>query len=439
MDYEKQYGIDRYWGPYGLDNWLQCLKSNSTTGSCLSYSSTTGNGVSDHLPTPAALSSLSFSDFKKVYFRARIKDLNSTLIAYKSLLSSPGLYNNYGTDIGDVNVFNTFPTVTWSQLTTDPTKLSYVYRDTTNFTSYGNYYVNNLDIHTNVNYFGPGRLGEYGNTSGYWLQTTLYQNELTKAWNPTKPCMSYVWLKADGALNYHTRMDTLVAEALPIFSMMVSDGVFVWDGEQLSANNRIYEYYIKGMRRLSHFNGILTPTTVTRYSNFDPVQIRNMQIASFGSGTYTFGIARGIIKGDSILIAAMNPNAKINQITKVPITFTNTSYTFKDTVTLIGRQVFLGASKMTPLGVSTVINSIFENSSDALVYPNPSKSTISIKGLENADNIKSIVIRDILGREMFVTNKINEINIEGLVTGNYFVSIYSNENVLLKTLRFIKE
>jgi hypothetical protein len=94
---------------------------------------------------------------------------------------------------------------------------------------------------------------------------------------------------------------------------------------------------------------------------------------------------------------------------------------------------------MCSLGITTVINSIFEKSNNALIYPNPSKSTISIKGMDDVENIKSIVIRDILGREIFVTNKINDINVEGLVTGNYFVSIYSNENVLLKTLRFIKE
>ncbi len=443
MDFEVQYGIDRHYGAGGLDSWLQCLKSNSTTGSCASFVDGTVLDVSRHMPTPSYLSSLSFADFKKAYFRARIKDLNASLSAYKSIMASPGMYNNWGTDIEDVNVFNTFPSVTWSQLTTDPTKLSYVYRDTTNFNSYGNYYVNNLDIHTSINYFPWGRLGDYSVYSGQWLQNTLYTLELMKAWNPTKPCLNYVWMKNDGPVIYGNRIDSLVAEALPIFTMLSgADGNIMWDQETpgpSGVNNHIYDYYIKGMRRLSHFNSILTPTTVTYYKNLDPVQIRNLYNAQAPANYFTFGIARGIVKGDSILVAAMNPNAKIGQITKIPISFSNASYFFNDTVTVVGRKCFLGSAKMCSLGVTTIINSIFENSINALIYPNPSKNSISIKGLENSENIKSIVFRDILGREMFTTNQITDINVEFLNTGNYFVSIYNNDNVLLKTLRFIKD
>ena len=448
VDYETQNAVERYFGPGNLDAWLMCLKNNNTTGSCATYTAGFGASLYFHMPTPTAFSSLSLNDFKKIFFRTRINELYRPLKAYKSMLSNPSLYNNYGSDIEDPSVFSSYPSVTWAQLTTDPTKINWVYRDTTNFTTFGNHFTNALDIIVSDNYFADGRLGDRSARSGRWLQETVYKMELMKAWFPTKPCLSYVYLKHDFdhtlPKDYHGDVDTLVAEALPIFTMMVGDGNIVWEAEGPGYNNHVYDYYVKGMRRLSHFYSILTPTTVTRYSNYDPVQLRTMQYASeptytTSANTFTYGVARGLIKGDSILVAIMNPNAKEGQITKVPISFTNTSYTFKDTVTLIGRQVFLGAAKMTPLGVSTVINSIFENSSSALVYPNPSKSTISIMGLEDTENIKSIVIRDILGREMFVTNKINEINIEGLVTGNYFVSIYSNENVLLKTLRFIKE
>lgn len=362
MDYEVQYGIDRHYGSGALDSWLQCLKDNNTGGSCASFVDGSILDVSKHMPTPSYLSTLSFAEFKKVYFRARIKDLNCSLEAYKSLMTNPGLYNNWGTDIEDVNIFNTSPNITWAQLTTDATNLSYIYRDTTNFTTYGNYYVNNLGIHTSVNYFPQGRLGNYSNytgtlshyTSGYWLQNTLYTLELMKAWNPNKPCLNYIWMKNDGPILYSNRMDSLVAEALPIFTMLSgADGNIMWDQEGPGANNHIYDYYIKGMRRLSHFNSILTPTNVTYYKNYDPIQIRNMQNAANPSGTYTFGIARGIAKGDSILIAAMNPNAQIGQVTHIPIVFSNGSYTFTDTITVIGRKTFLGAAKMTATGTTT--------------------------------------------------------------------------------------
>ena len=446
LDYETQFGIEWGW-PGNLDNWLTCLKDNNTTTyPCTVFNGTFTNSVfrpSTHGPTNPTLQAMSFSEFKKYYFRNRIKEMNAPFEFYKSLVtSSPAKMFNWSSNIEDPAVFIHDPSVTWSQLTTDPSKLNWLFLDTTNFTSFGNHFVDNQDIMVPSAYFWGGTLGYYGASSGHWLQGILFQIELTKAWLPSKPCSPSFWLKDDSPTPVYTNWkDTLVAEAMPIFALMSgSDGFMLWDNQAFpNANQHIYDYLIKGMRRLSHFNSILTPTTVTLYRNFDPVQLRTMQIASQPTNTYTFGIARGIVKGDSILVAVMNPNASEKQITKVPISFANVSYTFSDTVTLVGRQVFLGISKMTSLGVSSVINSIFEKSNNALIYPNPSKSTISIKGMDDVENIKSIVIRDILGREMFVTNKINEINIEGLQTGNYFVSIYSNENVLLKTLRFIKE
>ncbi len=454
VDLEKQFNIDRYWGVGGLNDWLQCLKDNNTTtwpcNPIYTGSSASWLGANTQMPTPSALSSstTSFNDFKKAFFRTRLKEYNAPIQAYKTLSPNPGLIGNYSSNIDLVDVFTTFPTVTWAQLTTDATKINWMFRDTVNFTNFGNFYTNNLDFISPDDYHGSGKLNSYSASSGNWLQESLYTVELAKAWFPTKPVLPYHWVKSDysltdGSPNYDTWMDSLVAEATPIFAIMSgSDGFIFWDGDQrTNVNQHVTDYYVKGMRRLAHFNSILTPTTVTYYKNYDPIQIKNMNAAAYASPSqiYNFGIARGIIKGDSILIAAMNPNAQFGQITKIPISFSNASYYFNDTVTVVGHKCFLGAAKMCSLGITTVINSIFEKSNNALIYPNPSKSTISIKGMDEVENIKSIVIRDILGREMFVTNKINEINIEGLVTGNYFVSIYSNENVLLKTLRFIKE
>ena len=455
VDLEEQMGIDGNWGPTGLDNWLNCLQSNNTsTYPCNPiYTGTTAPWVraDGYMPTPTAYmpASMTASDFKKMYFRHMIKAYDAPIKAYKTLSPNPGLIGNYSANINRADIFTVFPSITWTQLTTDATNIHWMFRDTVNFTTFGNYYTSDLDFISPDDYHvWSGRLGIYAPGNGDWLQESLYTVELTKAWFPSKPVLPYHWLKTDfsmpdGSPDYTSWKDSLVAEAMPIFAIMSgADGFILWDGDQRpNVNQHVTDYYVKGMRRLAHFNSILTPTTVTYYKNYDPIQIKNMNAAAYASPSqiYNFGIARGIVKGDSILIAAMNPSAQFYQVTKIPISFSNASYYFNDTVTVVGHKCFLGAAKMCSYGVTTVINSIFEKTNNALIYPNPSKSTISIKGLEDADNIKSIVIRDILGREMFVTNKINEINIEGLQTGNYFVSIYSNENVLLKTLRFIKE
>lgn len=74
-----------------------------------------------------------------------------------------------------------------------------------------------------------------------------------------------------------------------------------------------------------------------------------------------------------------------------------------------------------------------------VVFPNPSQSIINIKGLNTTGNIKTVVICDILGREMLTTTRLNDINVEALSSGNYFISIINNENLIVKVLRFVKE
>lgn len=100
-------------------------------------------------------------------------------------------------------------------------------------------------------------------------------------------------------------------------------------------------------------------------------------------------------------------------------------------------------NKVRKITCSTFITTDIANNNDVeeniVVYPNPSKSIINIKGLNTSENIKAIVIRDILGREMLTTSRLNDINIEALSSGNYIISIINSENLTVKVLRFVKD
>ena len=71
------------------------------------------------------------------------------------------------------------------------------------------------------------------------------------------------------------------------------------------------------------------------------------------------------------------------------------------------------------------------------IYPNPSKSEVNILGVTK-DEVKEIVVKDILGRELIKQINSTSLNIESLANGNYFIQIITINN-MSKVLRFVKE
>jgi hypothetical protein len=71
------------------------------------------------------------------------------------------------------------------------------------------------------------------------------------------------------------------------------------------------------------------------------------------------------------------------------------------------------------------------------IFPNPTCNKITIKYLPKKCSIE---IRNSLGQLQFQLNEFNtqEINVEALTEGLYFISVYSQNGVLVKTSKFIK-
>lgn len=90
-----------------------------------------------------------------------------------------------------------------------------------------------------------------------------------------------------------------------------------------------------------------------------------------------------------------------------------------------------------PCLMSTEINDFNDLSSNISVFPNPAKSELNVLGIFK-EEVKEVIVKDVLGRELIKQNNSLSINIDGLSAGNYFMQIVTKEN-LSKTLKFIKE
>ncbi len=78
-----------------------------------------------------------------------------------------------------------------------------------------------------------------------------------------------------------------------------------------------------------------------------------------------------------------------------------------------------------------------------IVYPNPAKDNLNILSLNNANMVESIVITDVLGKVILISDnnnniqKLVSINISHLVKGTYFIKTYLKSGVNCKS--FVKD
>lgn len=389
VDFETYNGLLSFYGTGGFDAWLECLRTNNTTTNNCQYQTYPNNAfyplsLNAFTSLPNNFASMSPWEFKKLFLRRTIRDMNNPLIAYKAL--SPNNHAkiiNWPSSIIAYSEIAANSSASWQTITTDLNYIDNLFKDTINFTQLGNSYLDNLYAITPAIYVSNGNEDNYNATSGYWLQNLLMEIETTKKWLPNKPILPYLWLKNDGYYNendsifpgdplyntpkYFSWKDKHSTEGMAVFCLMTKgDGFIMWDGDNGTTNNRIYDYFLKGMRRVSHFSSLVANPT-DYYSNFDPIQIRNMQTQGEATNTYNFGIARALITGDSILIAAQNPNAARYQVTRIPIHYTGNGYNYYDTISVTGREIFLGAAKM---GNAPVVSTC-----DSAEYTNIQRST----------------------------------------------------------------
>lgn len=237
----------------------------------------------------------------------------------------------------DSPILNTFVNVvgnSWSDWSTNPARVHYLLKDTTNFARVGGPFYDRLDYVSPSAYY----YNDYSSALGPdFLAYMLFQIEANRAWT-TKPVMPFVWMRYhDCCGNYPNFIRPEMAEATAIFPFFSgAKGLWLWDvpgfDNPLSNIYRpndvytAYESFVHGLYRLSRFADMFEGN----YELVIPKPARDLMEAREP-------VWRGVVKGDNILIVAQNPYAPEGAKTTITVRHQN----FSRDIILTGRQVYL--------------------------------------------------------------------------------------------------
>jgi hypothetical protein len=83
----------------------------------------------------------------------------------------------------------------------------------------------------------------------------------------------------------------------------------------------------------------------------------------------------------------------------------------------------------------TGVGNIANNVSNIELYPNPVENTLNVNASENVN----VVILSIDGKKLLAQKNATSIDVSSLMSGMYLIQVYGNNNMLLKTEKFIKK
>jgi hypothetical protein len=218
----------------------------------------------------------------------------------------------------------------WADWQTNKDRLSYIMKDTSNI-QFGGPFYNQLDFLCPSAYVQA----EYGANpkakGGNYLSEVLFQIEVNKAWSK-KEIWPFIWLRyEDFSLQYPRFVKPFQAEALAIFPFMAgAKGAILWEDafDPIDINYTTYEYYINGLYRLSLYKSFFEGAN-------EFVQIENARDLNANQ----LPIWRGVVKDNKILVAANNPYAADNEVTKMEVRYKK----WNTTIVLKGKETFLCA------------------------------------------------------------------------------------------------
>lgn len=273
----------------------------------------------------------------------------------------------------------------WTDWQTNPTRLSYLMQDTlTN--KLGNGFYNQLDFLCPSAYVQADYATNPKARGGNYLAEILFQIEANKAWS-NKPNIPFIWLRyEDFSLQYPRWVKPFQAEALAIFPFMAgASGAVLWEDSfnPTDINYTTYEYYINGLYKLSQYKTFFegNPQFVLGENARD---LYTKQVP----------VWRGVVKNDKILIAAQNPYAADNEITKLFVS----QGKWSNTITLTGKEVFLCSFNL----VDITANEAIENKYGFKLNQNPLvENNLNFNLKLPVDQPLQISIFDIAGKEIY--------------------------------------
>ncbi|NIJ54942.1 T9SS type A sorting domain-containing protein [Dyadobacter arcticus] len=327
------------------------------------------------------------------------------------------------TSYSDVPIRNTWLNITsnsWQDWTTNLARTHYLTQD--NAGKVGGSYYNSLDFLSPSPYYYYGYDHPIGKD---YLSYLLFNIESNIAWSD-KPVIPFVWMRVHDSYDPKTPLITpFMAEATAIFPFFSgAKGLWLWENPFLPSdrqeNYAPYEYFIKGLYRLSLFKDMFEGV----YQLVIPESARDLMEKQTP-------VWRGVVKGNDILIAAQNPYAADNQTTDIVVSHQNWS----KSISLKGKEIFL-----CKFDLNDVVASTQPILSDAYVYPYLLRTDMNVV-LTTANGISDIAlsILNTKGQSVFeknfksISSEYKEtVALPGMPSGIYFVRFTSKSKTIVK-------
>jgi Secretion system C-terminal sorting domain len=361
---------------------------------------------------PAQYRTLSDVDFTERYKRD-LSNLYSVPITHlgKNNIPSTTTFASYS----DAPIKNTeFPlNYTWQEWQTSDKVLNYYMKDTLTNSVGGKFYNQNTFLAPSA-YF----CYEYSSLAYPNLAYQLFQVEANVA-RSNKDVMLFQWLtynkcQPSSTYSFNTNIKKYLAEAQAIFPFFSgAKGLWLWESPSISntANYSIYEAYIYGLFRLSEFKDFFSGNyrlviPKTAYDHFKSQD----------------AIWRGAVKGNEILIAAINEFADEGATTELTVSFGEWS----QKITLRGKETFLCKFPLPDL------------QSAYIIYPNPNNGKYTFEYLGGGVLNGNFKVFDIFGKEVYAettagTSPKKEFDLS-LPSGIYFLKYTSESKIITKKI-----
>ena len=303
---------------------------------------------------------------------------------------------------------------TWQEWQTSDKVLNYYMIDSVSKKVGGEFYNQNNFLAPSAYFcYEYGIIKEYPN-----IAYQLFQVEANMA-RSNKDIMLFEWLSynkcqinSNYGYNQPIKKHLIEAQAImPFFSG--AKGVWLWENpiNPDSLNYSRYETYVNSLYRLSQFKDFFTGNyrLIIPKSAYQHFQDRDP-------------IWRGVLKGNEILIAAINEFANDNETTDLAVSYGGWS----QKIQLNGKETFL--CKFTLPDLQT----------NYLLYPNPNKGSFTFEYFGDNFLTGNLKIIDFLGREIYTqsfngTTRKQAFDLK-LASGSYFLNYVEGEKVVVKKM-----
>ena len=302
----------------------------------------------------------------------------------------------------------------WQDWQTSDRVLNYYMVDSVSKKVGGEFYNQNTFLAPSAYFcFEYGVMKDYAN-----IAYQLFQVEANVA-RSNKDVMLFEWLsynkcQANSTYQYNQPIKKHLIEAqaiMPFFSG--AKGIWLWEGpiNPDNLNYSRYEIYINSLYRLSQFKDffvgdyrlIIPKSAYQHFQDRDPVW-------------------RGVMKGNEILIAAINEFANDDETTELEVSYGGWS----QKIQLKGKETFLCKFQIPEL------------QSNYLIYPNPNKGSFIFEYFGDNLLTGNLKIVDFLGREVLTqsfngTTRRQSYDLK-LTTGSYFLQYVEGEKKIVKKI-----